>query len=92
MVRFQKDGYSHSSIVYAYVDRECIAHYRPDGNACSLRWYHLDWREEGYIEHFPSVEAARAAIEAFWESLDFVPWDEDGRPISLPAPSDHGAA
>lgn len=82
MVTFQKDGYAHSSIVYAFVDRDCFAHYQPNGNACSVRWWHLDHPTKGYIENFPSVEAARAAIEAFWASLDFVPWDEDGRPTS----------
>jgi hypothetical protein len=38
----------------------------------------MDYRTSGSTEHFGSVDAARAACEAFERGLDIEPWDMDG--------------
>lgn len=81
MLKFDYDAYTDGLVTRAYMDGRYIATCVRNGSHCTVRWGHLDHPTPGYIEDFASESAARAAIEAFVESLDFAPWDEFGRPI-----------
>lgn len=81
-VTFLSDHYGVAGgIVFtAYMGNVKLGHYIAQGNGCSVRWYHLDHPHPLWIESFDSIEAGRAAFEAFAAGLEIVPWDEAGRP------------
>ncbi len=41
-----------------------------------VRWFHMNHTQPGWMEVFPTVDDAKAAIELFVAGLDIVPWDE----------------
>lgn len=88
-VRFLSDHYGTAGgvVTTAYMGDTSLGHYVRDGNACSVRWYHLESPRPGWIESFPSVDAARAAFEAFAAGLEIHPWDETGYPDTLAPPA-----
>jgi len=71
-------------VTTVYMGREKLGHYLRDGDGCSVRWYHLQCPQPGWIERFESVDAARTAFEAFASGLAIEPWDECGRPEAMP--------
>ena len=67
-------------VTTVYMGREKLGHSLRDGAGCSVRWYHLQPPQRGWIERFESIESARAAFEAFAAGQEIRPWDEDGSP------------
>jgi hypothetical protein len=81
-ITYSKDFYGSSPLVYVELNGRRIAHYKAAGASVTLRWYHMDYRASGSTEHFDSIDATRAACEAFERGLDIEPWDEDFCPAA----------
>ncbi|MGN6519996.1 MAG: hypothetical protein ACTHK2_11295 [Dokdonella sp.] len=81
-VEYVSDHYgAKGGIVFTvYMGPHKLGHYLRDGDGCSARWYHLECPRRSWIERFESIEAGRAAFEAFAPGLEIVPWDEHGQP------------